>query len=653
MEIDITTKQLKLNKMQGELGSKLLKHAYKLARMEEGGELDKKFDMSAFSGMVAPAMNLFGQAGAGNPSGAGIGQNVGNIAGQALNFVVPGLGAIAGPLLGAVGSKIGNLIDPATNLKPMAIGATMPYGGPILPRDSVLATVPNVMSMGNNPWANMGYQLIYPASPPLTKEELWRDKRTDMLRNRTTKNMDTMFGGNSSSKSKSKDRFREYKTGGPIEGDIISYNGPSHTNGGMMVDAKGGVMGKPVAEIEKKESVYNTKDNSYVYSDALNFSPDLTFADKSREISRRLKGTDPITEQTRTFELERLSMKNDMLRSIQEKAKFKQGGRVPKYGPGGGILPPGWPTEPLYPTIPYTDGMLPLPTPMGAYVPTPIPPIDTNLPTDPTTFGQPLVLGTNLSEPTGTTSRNGFSNIAEGLGKAANKVGDFYKNNPYAIPMTGMAAEIVGQGISLLKGYEREKPYLNPYNEDIRQTMRGRNVDLQALKNDVYLNRNAAVAGNNSGSRSINVARSLNANVFGAANRQLSQINLQQDQINNQYRAEEAQMDVNLGSQIANARHVAEVETDQNKGAYLNSVMQFFSNVREGGFAIGRIKNVQNAVREGLTLLNLKYPNAKINASNTNEYVKMLQENPEQLFKLIPNYAQDDFKAILQSIMNQ
>lgn len=130
-----------------------------------------------------------------------------------------------------------------------------------------------------------------------------------------------------------------YKHGGKMkkaakyyeDGDFIQYNGPSHKNGGIDIDANGNPVKNPaktIGEVEKEENLYFFDDvTGYIFSDNLvDKQTGKTFAQLAKDINRRIKGNDEISKNTKDAMLAALAKKNEAAKKLSDSNnKFENG----------------------------------------------------------------------------------------------------------------------------------------------------------------------------------------------------------------------------------------------------------------------------------------------------------------------------------------
>ena len=353
------------------------------------------------------------------------------------------------------------------------------------------------------------------------------------------------------------------KNGGKLYahgGEFKSYNMPSHKQGGGMVDAQlNPTTTEGIAELEKTETTYKDKaGDAYVYSDNLKHSSGMTFAEKSRQIARKYaKGTD-IDKEGLSIEMDRLAKQNDISREHSELGKFANGG----------------PLDPL-PMLNTVSEM------------------------------QLGVVPKVLPQFTGFRTTEAEVDVKKP-----------FNYNKIAASLKGVS--LLASGVDALRKPDRDKLRLNPKASEVEGLMESRSIDFTPLVNEADLSANVAldqarnVVGNAAGLSAR--ANSIMANRA----RQVGNLKLQQQQTNNQYRADEAQVKSRLGAEERAYRRETDVANMQNVAAQRNLGRKFFSDLSQVGSTINKFQNnreqIENnreladaTIREGLAILSGKY----------------------------------------------
>lgn len=348
---------------------------------------------------------------------------------------------------------------------------------------------------------------------------------------------------------------------------------------------------------------------------------DVSYADVSTKISKKYKNRDLNKHDQNSFlvEMRELMMMQeksklaemitksiDKYRKPVNASKYAKGGMLPKYVNGD--------TLPTDDTLITTDnelqsGFAPLPLPgfTNGVSKTPI----SNPPTynanvsgymQPTT-GLPIL----HAQPGGTPSTVQTTN--QGNRDGTNFLGD----NIYAPLMLGKGIELAGKLAMLAGGYDKVAPEYNPYESDIRRKMSERSIDLGQVRQQIAGATNAGMV-NTGNVRSEAVRQSLAQNIINSAQGNLANTSVQQQQINNGYRGEEAQTLNNLGQQRVQANNYAEQLNQQSKGNYQLGLQNMLETAGNAGQRVTDYKaNVaqQNILASTLETSNFKFNDAK------------------------------------------
>lgn len=370
---------------------------------------------------------------------------------------------------------------------------------------------------------------------------------------------------------------------------------------------------------------------------------DVSFADVSTKISKKYKNRDLNKHDQNSFlvEMRQLMMmqeKSKLAKLITESidkyrkpvnaSKYAKGGMLPKYANGD--------------TLPTDDTLI--------TTNTPIPPIPTlnllkGVKSDGTTPNPP-VYNANVSgymqpntglpilhaQPGGTPSTVQTTNQGGG-GDGTNFLGD----NIYAPLMLGKGVELAGKLAMLAGGYDKVAPEYNPYESDIRRKMSERSIDLGQVRQQIAGATNAGMV-NTGNVRSEAVRQSLAQNIINSAQGNLANTSVQQQQINNGYRGEEAQTLNTLGQQRVQANNYAEQLNQQSKGNYQLGLQNMLETAGNAGQRVTDYKaNVaqQNILASVLETANFKMGDAGeiINKANSgaklelDDFIKLAESN--------------------------
>jgi len=265
-----------------------------LKKYTGGGQtalVDKFGNPTPLAGMAGAgamgAVNILSAEG-GEDRGEAIGSTIGNVGGQALNFLVPGLGAIAGPILGKLGGLAGRAIGDKMDDGPEKAAAKAKLDAETVNRYNRNNTVTSDKTYQTN-----SFTFAYGGEVPEPNAELELNEQFQMP-----------------------------------DGQVGEVDGPSHAEGGVETALPEGTR---------------------IYSDRLKHNG-RTFAKTVKPINSKIAKlekqleTDPndklkqnsitlMNQQLDHYfnEQEELKQNNEMKRSI----KYAKGGTIPKYWGGG------------------------------------------------------------------------------------------------------------------------------------------------------------------------------------------------------------------------------------------------------------------------------------------------------------------------------
>jgi len=144
---------------------------------------------------------------------------------------------------------------------------------------------------------------------------------------------------------------------------------------------------------------------------------------------------------------------------------------------------------------------------------------------------------------------------------------NWFKDNIYSPVALGKGLEFAGKLAMLATGYDKVNPEYNPYESEIRSKMSQRGINLGQVEQNIASNVSQALDGT-SNVRSEAVRQSLNQSIFNSAQKNLADVSMQEQQVNNQYKAEAASTLDSLGQQRTTANRYAEQLNQQSKGNY-------------------------------------------------------------------------------------
>jgi len=154
-------------------------------------------------------------------------------------------------------------------------------------------------------------------------------------------------------------------------------------------------------------------------------------------------------------------------------------------------------------------------------------------------------------------------------------------NSIFTPMILSKTAELFGKGLMALSGYDKVSPQLNPFESEIREDLRKMRFDNTAITQRVQGEMERA-RGLAKGIRSEAVRQALYQNAQNQANQALSEVDVQGQAMNNQYRQARAGALNNLGQQSVQARQYAEQLNNQSKAGYqmgLQTMLESVGNI--------------------------------------------------------------------------
>jgi len=342
------------------------------------------------------------------------------------------------------------------------------------------------------------------------------------------------------------------------------YEAPSHENGGQMIDANNNPTKQPqkaVAEIEKKENSYK----NYV------FSHELGFAKLAEKINKKYKDReDPISKNSLDTELTELMKKNEKVKQqIQQSQQLAQavleyGGVIPKADLGIRLSDKN--------KLPYEEGYVNQLISQAGINPN-IPPIKALNDLNINTYKSQGADGIDIEAPNDNYGKGIAVNSPDYLNRMK-KHSEFYKPgkvgtakeedtkkqfSPEAISGFGIKGiEMLGHAIQAFKKPDYVKPAYNPEENAIKGTMANRKVDNQVILDAINLEENAGKQNLADNSSSVGVQNANMQKLHANAIKSIAKTKIEEQQLNNQYRGEEAIMLNTLGTQKMQAQVYAE-----------------------------------------------------------------------------------------------
>lgn len=368
-----------------------------------------------------------------------------------------------------------------------------------------------------------------------------------------------------------------------------------------------------------------------------------SFSDAAMAIQKKYKNAaiDLIEKNSMEQELSDLMKYQEQVKLL-EKAKetFQHGGKL-KYAPGGLI---GDPTNPKK-TFSTLEDQPPYQPELYA-----APPLDLNN-LGSGLFGQPQ-MPTHPNQATPLYTNDGVTQTTDDTILTRDNPVTLSNNNIVTPRNTGeMSAytpALIGQGLStaisagiLAGGYDKVAPVENPYEAKVKQLLASRGIDSTQQRNQILSAYNAS-RDNLDNVRSANVRNALDANLMNITQDNLAESKLQEQQINQGYKADFANVLNNLGQQKAGARTYAEQLNNQSKSNWQGGVSELGKHLADIGLSQTTLKlnNVQQTAIANI--MSQKYPDfvigdealkSYLNGTYTDaEFVKLKQaatKNPE------------------------
>ena len=151
--------------------------------------------------------------------------------------------------------------------------------------------------------------------------------------------------------------------------------------------------------------------------------------------------------------------------------------------------------------------------------------------------------------------------------------------------VAGKSIETLTTMIPLFRGINKDPLLLNEQSDKVMDLMSNRNIDLTTLNNKATLASNTAFE-NTQNARSINTQRGLNQNVYNMLMGQFADNSLKEQQVNNDYRMQEAQTRQGLGTEKRSYKYQNMVDNLMNEANFfkgLQTVGASFGNMGEFG----------------------------------------------------------------------
>ena len=195
------------------------------------------------------------------------------------------------------------------------------------------------------------------------------------------------------------------------------------------------------------------------------------------------------------------------------------------------------------------------------------------------------------------------------------------RSNIYTPVAIGKGLEFAGKAAMLAGGYDKVAPQYNPYESDIRTTMKSRGINMDAIKQQILSGQNRGIdASSNIRNESTRQALN-NATIRGSSNA-LANVSMQEQQLSNQYAADYASTLNNLGNQRVGANLTAENLNNSSKAGYQMGLQNILESVGNVGASVTDVS--ANLRQQGLLSQVLKTKNFEL-------------ENAEDVLKKVSN----------------
>jgi len=193
------------------------------------------------------------------------------------------------------------------------------------------------------------------------------------------------------------------------------------------------------------------------------------------------------------------------------------------------------------------------------------------------------------------------------------------------------ALSTLGQGLTMLKK-DKIPTFYNENSSQINNIMSDRRIDIQPMINDLNSQYNAATSKDNS--RSWNVQRGLNTNMYNQYAKSLGELGMKEQEMNNQYKSQYAETLNNLGMQNVQARTTQEELQARTDAARQNALRVLMANTGENLSNFAFTKNLADkTIQEGFKYLSMVSPDFGLNASNIKEFSTMIADPEMSVIK--------------------
>ncbi len=411
--------------------------------------------------------------------------------------------------------------------------------------------------------------------------------------------------------------------GGMITKNFKQYNTGSHASGN---DLNINESGSPstaasTASVQNQENAYtSSKGNTYVHSDVLtNPESGNTFNVDAAKLNKKFSKADksPEDKNALDFTMNRLSLINDKVRTMQESVQMALGGNTKKLATGGipsGTIQKAWDAW----NSQQENKNLSIPPSDNAFY-------DTNaeqlsdLPASMTSLSTPPVVSMNTAAA---------PNLSGLVSDEPLVLRDGIPGNPTkqtGLPMAqkaAMVAKAIGlakSGIDAMTPAEKENPLLPDYTKSDKQ-MYSTNIDYTQAKQDALAAANMASNVNRSASGSFEQFQGREANNFANLADNLGKTSMQEALGRNQLAIQRAGYEQGKAIDKTNRLSQNRIDNQMNQANADLADQKFFSEITDVGSQFNKYANykemvtnkkelAQAAINEGIALMGTKYAN--------------------------------------------
>lgn len=402
-------------------------------------------------------------------------------------------------------------------------------------------------------------------------------------------------------------------SGGKFEdlgSNIILAKGKLHSEGGIKLDTnnQGGFDGMADIEVEDGEPIItDAGDTGYV----INRDVAKPYVKLLKQLADR---QDKVSDNTRNLMKQEMIKKNEVLKESKG-IEYKNGGALPSYYQGGLALSGLSDAVRNYNGAPYAGSFY---NPFGG---------DNSVGA---TFGMvdPQTTSTINSTPT-TPNTASLKSSSSGISASGDTGSVFSMDNSSdnlktptgdALQLAGMAIPtLYNLGRGLFDKAETVNPSYNPYEGEALSTLKSRSYNPQAIQNQLDRTFAAGRADINNLTSSAGTRLGNIQNLYSNLGQQRAAVDLQGQQMNNQYKADTASALDNFGRQRLAAEGAANEYNWSNQVAKDNYISEGISNLGQTLTAFGQQKNTAAMNAVGLKILNEAFPNYYFDANTINQ----------------------------------